>query len=507
MGTNLHTETMTADQQHLSDRARAVARAHGSRSGKHSRRDWTGEPGAIYCRISHVNDEDQTGVDRQERICAEVAQRLGLAISPDHVFVDNNRSAWKRNRKRPGWDKLLEAAKAGEIQHILCYHPDRLMRQPHDLEELLQIADEREINLHGQANQRDLSDPDDRFFLRIEVAHACRSSDDTSRRMLDFMVDKAASGKPHTGKRRFGYTADGMEIIEDEAKIVKEIFTRYLNGDLPNDIAKDLNARGITTALGNKWHEQSIRQQLDSRHVAGIRTFRGQEIGRGAWPAIITEGMFKEVQERRSYRAAAHNAALVDKRFYVLRGIVVCKRCTTHMSGSKGNSPQYKCSRHQRNDEAQCKRTIGAKKLEEFVIDAALNLLERLNPEGRLIETGPSDADEGAIKKARAELAEAKEMWQNEEITLAEYREMKKTIEQRIKKHQPTTIARPTAEILKGLTGANARPRWKELEAAKDYARMNAVLRYLFAEIVIDETTAGRGVFDYSRINIKQNKL
>ncbi|MFF9346527.1 hypothetical protein [Streptomyces sp. NPDC014734] len=54
------------------------------------------------------------------------------------------------------------------------------MRQPRDLEELLQVSDEQEIVLHGEANRRNLSDPDDRFILRIEVAHACRSSDDTS---------------------------------------------------------------------------------------------------------------------------------------------------------------------------------------------------------------------------------------------------------------------------------------------------------------------------------------
>ncbi|MGH7106223.1 MAG: recombinase family protein, partial [Acetobacteraceae bacterium] len=472
----------------------------GSKSGMHGRRDWTSESGAIYSRISHVNDEDQTGVERQERISRDVAERLGLLISPRHVFVDNNRSAWKRDRKRPGWNKLLEAARDGEVQHILCYHPDRLMRQPRDLEELLQIADDRDITLHGQANQRDLSDPDDRFFLRIEVAHACRSSDDTSRRIKDALIDKAGTGMPHTGKRRFGYSADGMEVNEEEAAIVREIFTRYLNGHVPNQIAKDLNSRGIVTAQGRKWHEQTIRQQLDSRHVVGIRTFRGQELGRGVWPAIITEGMFREAQERRAYRAAAHNAALIDKRFYVLRGIVVCKRCTVHMSGSKGNSPQYLCSRHQRNDEAQCKRAIGAKMLEKFVIDAALDLLERLSPNGQLTEAVSTEADEGAIKAARAELDLAKKMWDNEEITLFEYREIKKRLEQRIKKHQPTTITRPTAEMLKGLTGPNARPRWKQLEEAEDHARMNAVLRYLFAAVVIDETSAGRGVFDYSRI-------
>ncbi|MEU6671809.1 recombinase family protein [Streptomyces sp. NPDC046727] len=146
-------------------------------------------------------------------------------------------------RKRPGWDALLAEVDQGRIRHVLTDHPDRFMRQPRDLEEVMQIADDHDITLYGQANRHNLADPDDRLFLRIEVAHACRSSDDTSR---DSMVDRAQEGRPHTGRRRHGYDKTGMEIIPEEAAIVREIFTRY----------------------------------LDSRHVAGIRVFRGEEITR-----------------------------------------------------------------------------------------------------------------------------------------------------------------------------------------------------------------------------------
>jgi DNA invertase Pin-like site-specific DNA recombinase len=190
-----------------------------------------GQPAVIYCRISKARDEDQTGVDRQERLCREVVQRLGLVIVPGGVLVDNNRSAWQRNRTRPGWTALLEAIRAGRVRHVIVYHPDRLMRQPRDLEELLTLSEEHDITLHGQANRRDLSDPDDRFFLRIEVAHACRSSDDTSRRLRDALADRARAGRPHSsGQRPYGYAADAVTVIEPEAVIIREIYARYLEG-------------------------------------------------------------------------------------------------------------------------------------------------------------------------------------------------------------------------------------------------------------------------------------
>jgi site-specific DNA recombinase len=203
-------------------RVAAIEAGRQRRGRGRSSQGWVGQPAGIYCRISRARDGDQTGVDRQERLCREVADRLGLVISPDCVFVDNNRSAWQRTRKRPGWNAMLAVMRADRFRHVIVYHPDRLMRQPRDLEELLTIADEHDITLHGQANRRDLSDPDDRFFLRIEVAHACRSSDDTSRRLRDALAGKARDGLPHApGKRRYGYTQNGMEVIAAEAEVIR----------------------------------------------------------------------------------------------------------------------------------------------------------------------------------------------------------------------------------------------------------------------------------------------
>ncbi|TQF02402.1 recombinase family protein [Kitasatospora acidiphila] len=488
------------------ERERRLAKFVVPRQRGHSRADWTGEPAALYCRISHVSDDDQTGVDRQERICRDIAERLGVLVASDLVFVDNNRSAWKRNRKRPGWDGLLTAVRAGRVRHIITYHPDRLMRQPHDLEELLQVSDDHDITLHGQANRRNLADPDDRFFLRIEVAHACRSSDDTSRRLLDTMVDRARDGLPHGGKRRYGYATSGMEIVPNEAIIVREVFTRFLEGDTPQKIANDLNRREERTALGKEWNPHTVRALLDNPHVAGIRIFRGEEIGAGEWPAIIARGLWDEVRDRRSYRAAAEPTSENKQpdRFYLLRGLVVCKRCGIRMAGSDGS---YLCGRSQRTDSASCGRKVSAPTLESFVRDAAIKILERLDVTGNTASAALSPADEAAIEADRQELSELKEMWEARELTTREYRAMRKTVEDRIAALQKKLIVRPVVEVLEGLIGPHAERSWKALEDAKNYQRMNSVMRFLFSAVIIDASSSRGRAFDYGRVEIEPNPI
>ena len=84
---------------------------------------------------------------------------------------------------------------------------------------------------------------------------------------------------------------------------------------------------------------------------------------------------------------------------------------------------------------------------------------------------------------------------------------MRKTVEARIDKIQAKTVVRPTAEILRGVTGPHARAAWQNLIDSGNNARMNAILRFLFAAVIIDESRAGKGRFDYDRIDIDPNPL
>ncbi|MEQ4725788.1 recombinase family protein [Nonomuraea sp. B19D2] len=138
---------------------------------------------AIYCRLSYAPDGSLEKVERQEDDCRQLADRLAWPIDERHVYKDNSRSAWQRNRKRPAWDELLEAIERGDVDGVLVYHGDRLIRQPYDLEKLLQLADDRQIALASPSGVRDLASEEHRFVLRIEAAQACKASADTSRRV------------------------------------------------------------------------------------------------------------------------------------------------------------------------------------------------------------------------------------------------------------------------------------------------------------------------------------
>jgi len=146
--------------------------------------------------------------------------------------------------------------------------------------------------------------------------------------------------------------------------------------------------------------------------------------------------------------------------------------------------------------------------LEAFVTDAAVELLTHLAVTGTpTVATALSEQEDAAIAADEHELTELKDMWTQRELSTREYRQMRKTVEDRITTLQRKTIVRPTIDVLAGLVGPDARARWDQLAAQGEWQRLNAVLRFLFAAVIIDEHRGKSGTFDYSRIDIEPNPL
>ncbi|MDQ2813482.1 MAG: recombinase family protein [Actinomycetota bacterium] len=460
---------------------------------------------AIYARKSMKGDKQEITVNRQKRLALDDCEKLGLIVDPKNIFIDNGASAWKRNRKRPGWDALIAAARRGEIKHIMCYHEDRALRQPWDLEELFSVSDEYGIMLYGRANARDLQNHNDRYNLRIEIAHACRSSDDTSRRLMDQKLERAQSGLP-MGARAYGYTKNGMKIIPKEAEIIREIFDRFTKGEKPYAISVDLNKRGIPTARGNAWSEAAIRRQLKNTRVAGIAVHRGKIIGKGKWPAIISRPQWDFAQEMLTFRssAAQEQRETRKRRTYILRGVVICGKCGSTMAGCSGKL--YRCSRAIRQDDKKCARTMLAEPLEKFVEDAAIDLLEKLAVNPERPRTAAIAAAEKEISEDEQMLKDLHDMWAVKEIPTEQYRKDRREIQARINANEKkmSTRTKPV-EAIADLIGADAKARWKKLTDE----RKNSVFRFLFSAVIIGEGTMSRypSSIDYGRIEIEQNDL
>lgn len=377
----------------------------------------------IYCRLSFAPDGSLEKVDRQEVQCRERAVQLGWVISEAHIFKDNSRSAWQRHRKRPGWTALLNALDAGEIDCILVYHGDRLMRQPYDLERLLSIADSKDLRLASVSGVRNLDDPEDRFILRIEVAQACRESDNTSRRVRNGLTVRASKGLSQAGGYRpFGFgvqigirkktdaqTGETVEVpvydvtqhVPEEAAYAAEGVERMLAGQSQIGVVKWLNTKCTTTA-GNPWTTKTWRDYVMSPRIAGLIQHDGV-LRKAAWDPIISEETRQDVLALYE-RNAKENPYPGRDRKYLLSTVAECGGCGSSMRarpmGGAGN-PRRRTRYTQYNCPVCKKVARKTDHVDAFVDGKVLGLL---NDPRFLTELHALDGDEG--KSISAEIAE-----------------------------------------------------------------------------------------------------
>lgn len=264
---------------------------------------------------------DTTKVEDQEKECRGVCTRRGW--EPAEVYTDNSRSAWQRNRKRPGWDAMLEGIAAGRFGAVVSYWGDRLVRQPRDLEDLLDLRDVRQITLASVAGQYDFDNPDHRMMMRWEVARACNESDTISRRVKKHLAGRRAQGLVRPGGRggrAFGFATDSVTHVPEEAQLVREAAARVLAGETTGAICRDFTGRGILTPTGRPFGQGTLRKMLGRPRYAGLMP---DGVSAGAWEPVLPRDEWEAVAAVLDAKASGFGYA-TNARRWLLSGIALC---------------------------------------------------------------------------------------------------------------------------------------------------------------------------------------
>jgi site-specific DNA recombinase len=296
---------------------------------------------AIYTRISDDHTGEKLGVQRQLDDCTALAGRLDWEVVAS--FDDNDISAYS-GKARPGFEAMLAAMRNGEFGALITWHPDRLYRSMRDLERVIDIAEERGVQLRTvTAGDLDLSTPSGRMMARILGSVARQEVEHKGERQRRANEQRRATGEwVGTGQRKFAYTIDGKPL-EPEATALRNAAADVLDGKSLRGIAIDWNNRGITTSRGNRFTSLQLRRTLMNALYSGLAVHRGvvvlkevekeidgvtekvMEQVKGVWPAIIDvathEGLVALLSDKNRRPEVSF-----EKR-HMLSGIAICGRC------------------------------------------------------------------------------------------------------------------------------------------------------------------------------------
>lgn len=252
---------------------------------------------AIYLRISLDREMDGLAIERQREDCENLAKYRHWNIV--QTYVDQSVSASDRNKKRPAYEQMVTDYEAGLLDAIICYDLDRLTRQPRELEDWIDRAEQKGLLLVTANGDADLGTDGGRMYARIKAAVARAEVERKGARQSRAQLQRAKQGRPPKGIRALGYRLDG-EIVVEEAEIVKAIYNAFLRGE---------SLRGIARALsGEKNGDVASDIPKSPLHTVTLALERNvRRISEGKEP--------KPVPEERPWRASTILGILRNPRY------------------------------------------------------------------------------------------------------------------------------------------------------------------------------------------------
>ena len=347
---------------------------------------------AAYCRVSTDSEEQLNSYKSQIEYYTSIIEenpRWRLA----GIFADEGLSATS-TKKREQFNRMIQKCRRGSIDLIITKSVSRFARNTLDCIGYVRKLKEMNVGVLFEKEGVNTLEMDDETLLTIFGVLAQTESQSLSKNVAMGFRQSFKAGKVFFQyKNILGYRkgADGEpEIDEDEAKIIRRIYHRYLAGESIGQIRKALVADGILTPHGKTdWSEALVQRILRNERYVGDallqKTYIKDVISRKVeknngelpqyyiqnnHPAIIDRDIWNKVQEEAARRTAkrkspsktAHTGSSKYSSKYALNEILVCGECGTpyrHIMWTKpeGKVAVWRCISRLEHGKKHCKES------------------------------------------------------------------------------------------------------------------------------------------------------
>lgn len=350
---------------------------------------------AIYCRVS-TEEQAKEGFS----IKAQTEKLKDYSRIRDwnvyDIYSDPGISG-KNITERPDVNRMIKDIIQGSVNTVLVYKVDRLTRNTRDLIELVDIFNKNDCDFISLSESIDTQTASGRMFLKIIGIFAEFERENIVERTKFGIARKVKEGfalcRTNTS---YGYkceTGKDIQVInEEESKIVKWIFNKFLNENISiSKICDELNLKKIKTRKGNVWNTSYLCRLLRNVNYIGLVRHHIESDDyaeyQGKHEAIIDLDTFNLVQkklEKRQIKTKTKRPK--DENFFV--GTVYCSICGSRMTtqgryerrkdGSKKYIGNYRCPNKELK---QCQaKDLSHSKLEEAFVKHIENIKNLKKP-------------------------------------------------------------------------------------------------------------------------------
>jgi len=334
-----------------------------------------------YCRVSTDREEQLNSLENQKVFFEEYAQKEGHDLVK--VYADEGISGTSL-KKRTEFRRLMKDANYGLFEMVVVKDISRFARNTVDLLQSVRTLKSLGINTYFvNSNMETLGESE--FILTIYGALAQQESYNLSDRIK--FGKKINAQKGRVPQRVFGYVrVDNftLEIIPEEAEVVREIFRLYNEDGLGcRTISLELNNQGYLTKYKCEWNPRAVRRVLLNSIYCGDYVNNKYEVkdciegkivhipedqhihhDRPEW-AIVSPEVFQKAQRimeerRKQYDSGEHT---MDGRYsnkHVFSTLIKCEHCGRSFTRKhyKNAKNYWKCVTNDQFTAERCDNTV-----------------------------------------------------------------------------------------------------------------------------------------------------
>lgn len=305
------------------------------------------------------------------------------------VFSDEAITGTKS--QRDGFQRMLASCRAGEIDLVITKSISRFARNTVTLLETVRELKRLGVDVFFEEQNIHTMSTDGELMLTILASYAQEESLSASENQKWRIRKAFENGELANLRFLFGYniTANGIQVNEKEAAIVREIFTRFNGGESLSAISRDLNDRGCERTFGGTWCADRIRNLLSNEKYTGNallqKQYRKNHIdkklvpNRGELPMYYVAGSHEPIIDQAAFDKAQVRlnelARQAEKREKPTRstfsGLIRCGLCgSTYKRVTCRGKHFWNCTTFQTKGKAECPaKKIPAETLESLTCE------------------------------------------------------------------------------------------------------------------------------------------
>ena len=322
---------------------------------------------AAYCRVSSNSEDQLNSFMAQTRYYEKAFEKSDREQLVD-IYADEGITG-TREDKRDEFQRMISDCRKGKIDRIYTKSISRFARNTKDCLKNIRELKSLGITVFFEKENIDTAKLTDEMMITIMGGLAQEESTSISQNMRWSVQKRMENGTFNPPSLPYGYMRRKQDIvtIENEAKIVRDIFTQYINGIGMETIAKELNKKHIDKgSKGFIWCKNTIRYILMNEKYTGRSVFRkfyttdnfpfkqkenkgefDQYLVQETMPVIISEDIFEKAQHLISIRKSM---GCRETAKYPLSGKIKCGNCGSSFRRKKiNNTVCWTCSKHNIN--------------------------------------------------------------------------------------------------------------------------------------------------------------